>query len=144
MERGDSGRSARKRTGSRTVAVDRIVPVHSKWTGCESSGAFTLTNSPCNRMSRNVRKEPMSVWVGMRSRLRMSGSNLKKGAVAGNESSPAFVTVKCDETGRIRTSARKRTGGLTVTDVREEFDHLKEQDEKARALSLRPTAPPIG
>ena len=107
-------------------------------------GAFTPTNSPCNRMSRNVRKEPMSVWVGMRSRLRMSGSNLKKGAVAGNESSPAFVTVRCDETGRIRTSARKRTGGLTVTDVREEFDHLKEQDEKARALSLRPTAPPIG
>ena len=50
MDRGDSGRSARKRTGSQTETDVLDVSDHSKGTDCESEGAFTPTNSTCYRV----------------------------------------------------------------------------------------------
>ena len=50
IEPGDFGRSSRKRNSSQTVTDVRYVTNDSKETGCESRGAFTPTNSPCNRM----------------------------------------------------------------------------------------------
>ena len=43
------------------------------------------------------------MWGDMRSRFHESGNGLKEGAVAGNESSPAFVSVTSDRAWRCRT-----------------------------------------
>ena len=76
---------------------------HSKETGCESKGAFTPTNSPCNRMFKDRSKAGDLGGGGHEEQISYIRKRLKEGAVAGNESSPAFVSVRFDRTGRSRT-----------------------------------------
>ena len=75
----------------------------------------------------------------MRSRFRICGNGSREGAVAGNESSPAFVTASCDGAGRFRTFRPQKNRGQTVTDVRDVSDYSKETDRESEGTQWCPT-----
>jgi hypothetical protein len=138
MEVGDSGRSATGRKRCRTAAVVRSVAVLSDGTGCESKGAFTPTKTPCNRMCNDNPKVDDVGEGGREEQISHVTERFERRGSWSERTLPAFVSVSvvgrppAAEAGIVRYPSSHRSKFSRMVLV-----------VKARALSLRPTAPAI-